>query len=138
MPSQARLCHQLIFTLRRFLWHSFTTNLGYFYAKGASKSRVNAMSWNTTYDDITDTVQNDAKRLNMACQQRFGVSGLMFRVIKFLFYICVLAFTVSLIEIVGVNSMIAIAVAVTLISGPEGVELYLIRQDVLPKRDTSE
>lgn len=96
------------------------------------------MSWNTTYDDITSTVQKDAKRLNTACQQRFGVSALMFRAIKFLFYICVLAFTVYLIEFVGINSMIAIAVAVTLISGPEGVELYLIREDVLPERDTFE
>ena len=59
----------------------------------------------------------------------------MFRVVKFMFYMATLAFTVYLIELVELEPLLAIAVAVLLISGPEALELYLIRADILAEQD---
>lgn len=51
----------------------------------------------------------------------------MFRTAKFLFYICTLASMAFLVES-GVDPFNAMLFAVVLISGPEGVEAFLVRQ----------
>ena len=89
----------------------------------------------TDRGQITRTLRRDNNQLNAACRRRWGVSALMFRVAKFVFYMTTLAFTVYLIELVEVDPLLAIGVAVVLISGPEALELYLIRADILPEQD---
>lgn len=52
----------------------------------------------------------------------------MFRTAKFVYYIVTLSVTVYLIQYAAVDPMIAMAFAVFLISGPEGLETWLIYQ----------
>ena len=85
----------------------------------------------TTRSQITRTLRRDNNQLNAACRRRWGVSAFMFRALKFIFYIATLAFTVYLIELVELEPLLAVGVAVLLISGPEAFELYLIHADVL-------
>ena len=89
----------------------------------------------TDRGQITRSLRRDNNQLNAACRRRWGVSAFMFRVVKFLFYIVTLAFTVYLIELVDIEPLLAIGVAVLLISGPEALELYLIRADILAEQD---
>jgi len=58
----------------------------------------------------------------------------MWRTAKFLFYSLAILFTVYLIEMTTVSTLVAIGVAILLINGPEGVETWLVRQDILDKR----
>lgn len=67
------------------------------------------------------------KYLDAGCRQH-GVTALMFRTAKFLFYIVTLAVTVYLIESASVEPTLAMAFAIMLISGPEAVETWLIHQ----------
>lgn len=80
-------------------------------------------------------VRNDAVYLDVACRRRWGVGVTMFRALKYAFYIAVLVFTVYLIEATPVSALVATAVGVLLISGPEGLELYLVREGYLAERD---
>jgi len=61
------------------------------------------------------------------------LTAVMFRAAKFLFQIAVLAFTVWLVEFVGVSWEVAVSLAVLFISGPEGLEAWLVRQGVLDR-----
>lgn len=55
----------------------------------------------------------------------------MFRTVKFLFYITTLIFTGWLVELQNVTPFLAMVFAALLITGPEGLEAYLIRQGVI-------
>jgi len=78
---------------------------------------------------LSAELRSDAKHLDNACQAHFGVTGTVFRAVKFLFYIATIVFTVYLIEFTPASWTVAVAVAVLFISGPEGLETYLMRQD---------
>ena len=92
----------------------------------------------TILPHISRELQHDATKLNAACQSRWGISATMFRTVKFLFYIVTLAFSAYLIQFVGVNALLVMGFAAMLITGPEGVEALLIRQDVLADPDSEE
>lgn len=62
----------------------------------------------------------------------------MFRTVKYVFYIITLAMTVWLIEYGYVDPLLALGFAALLITGPEGLEAYLIRQDVLAEPEPPE
>jgi len=79
-------------------------------------------------DSWRSEVRRDAVYLDVACRTRWGVGVTMFRTAKYLFYVAVLLFTTYLIEATPMTTFVAVAVGVTLISGPEGLELYLVRQ----------
>jgi len=51
----------------------------------------------------------------------------MFRTAKYIFYMAVLVFTGYLIEFAGVEPFLAMLFAALLISGPEGVEAFLVK-----------
>jgi len=80
-------------------------------------------------------LERDAKQLDAACRHYFGVGIRMFRTAKFLFYMSTLAFSGYLIEVAGVHSLLVMAFAALLITGPEGVEAFLVRQDVIADPD---
>ena len=80
---------------------------------------------------LTRELRTDAAQLDAACRSRWGISGVMFRAVKFLFYIVTLLFSGYLIEVAEVEPFLAMTFAALLITGPEGVEAYLIRQGVI-------
>jgi hypothetical protein len=86
-------------------------------------------------DDLTTELRIDAAQLDDACQRYFGVSGAMFRTAKFVFYIATLLFSAYLIEVASVTPILAMGFAALLITGPEGLEAYLIRQGVIDNRE---
>ena len=51
----------------------------------------------------------------------------MFRTAKYVFYMIVLAFAAYLIQYAGVEPFLAMAFAALLITGPEGLEQWLIK-----------
>ena len=84
---------------------------------------------------FADELRRDAVSLDRATHRYFGVSALMFRTVKFLFYIATLAFSGYLIELAGIEPLLAMSFAALLITGPEGLEAYLVRQGVLEDRN---
>lgn len=85
--------------------------------------------------DWVHDVRTDAEKLDNECRRRWGITIGMFRTAKFLFHIATLLFAVYLIEYTPLTTMVAVAVAILLISGPEGLEAYLVRQGVLKAAD---
>lgn len=65
--------------------------------------------------------------LEAGCQS-VGVTATMFRTAKFVYYIATLATTIWLIQYGGVEPTLSMAFAVLLISGPEGLETWLIHK----------
>ena len=59
----------------------------------------------------------------------------MFRTAKYVFYMIVLAFAAYLIQYAGVEPFLAMAFAALLITGPEGLEQWLIKSGQI---DTNE
>jgi len=59
----------------------------------------------------------------------------MFRTVKFLFYMAALVFSAYLIEFAGVDPFLAMLFAALLISGPEGVEAFLVKTGQLDTDD---
>jgi len=62
----------------------------------------------------------------------------MFKTVKFIFYIAVLVFSGFLIETTTVSATLVLLFTALLISGPEGVEMLLIRQGVVDDSDSDE
>lgn len=98
--------------------------------------RINAMSGSTPdrqsgIERLHRDVQTEFDRLDTGCRTRLGVTAPMFRTAKFLFHTAVLVFAGYLIGFVGVPWEVAVTVSVLFIAGPEGLELYLVRQGVL-------
>ena len=58
----------------------------------------------------------------------------MFRTAKFAFYIVALAFSGYLIEFAGVDPFWSMAFAALLITGPEGLETWLLNRGAVPKQ----
>ena len=87
---------------------------------------------------LSRDLRTDAKQLDAACRHTLGVSATVFRATKFLFHIATLLFAVYLIEATPISTAVAVGVAILLITGPEGLETYLIRQDILPDPDQRE
>jgi hypothetical protein len=83
---------------------------------------------------MRDQLRTDLEHLDAGCR-RHGLTVTMFRTAKYLFHVAVLLFTVYLIEIAGVEPVVATGAAVVLIAGPEGVEAWLVRQGVLAEAD---
>ena len=84
---------------------------------------------------LTTDLRTDAAQLDNACRSYLGISGTMFRTAKFVFYIVTLLFSGYLIEVASVQPFTAMLFAAVLITGPEGVEAYLIRQGVIDGPD---
>jgi len=72
-------------------------------------------------------LEADARALDVGCQTTIGVTGTMYRTAKYLFYIATLAMTTYLIQYAGVEPTLAMAFAALLITGPEGLEAWLIK-----------
>jgi len=90
------------------------------------------MSGSITFDtDLRREWRRNTQRLDTVCRQRLGISIGMFRTFKFLFYLAVIGFAGYLTEFQGVEPLITMAFTALLISGPEGVEAFLVRQDVI-------
>ena len=81
------------------------------------------MSGRTLYSEL----EADARALDVGCQTRLGVTGTIYRTAKYVFYIATLAMTTYLIQYAGVEPFIAMAFAALLITGPEGLEAWLIK-----------
>lgn len=94
------------------------------------------MPGSTLDSSLADDLRTDFKHLDTGCHRALGVSGVVFRTAKFLFYISTLVFTGYLIEIADVEPFLAMLFAAALITGPEGLEAWLVRQGVLA--DTSD
>lgn len=60
----------------------------------------------------------------------------MFRTAKYLYYIATLCFTGYLIEVASVEPFIAMTFAALLISGPEGLEAWMVRKGHIQERST--
>ena len=73
-------------------------------------------------------------RLDTACRATWGVSAGMFRTAKFAFYIVALAFSGYLIEFAGVDPFWSMAFAALLITGPEGLETWLLNRGAIPEQ----
>lgn len=84
-----------------------------------------------------DEIRTDAASLDRECRRRYGVGISVFRTAKFLFHIITLLFAVYLIEYTPLTTAVAVGVAVLLISGPEGLEAYLVRQGFLAQSATT-
>lgn len=76
---------------------------------------------------LSSEVCHDLKALDVGCRSRWGITALMFRTAKYLFYVATLAMTAYLVEYAQVEPLLAMAFAILLISGPEGLEAWLIR-----------
>jgi hypothetical protein len=87
------------------------------------------MSGRTTrpHDQLRSEIEHNAAALERGCRRQWGVSGVMFRTAKYVFYIATLAMTTYLVEYQSVEPVIAMAFAALLITGPEGLEAWLIR-----------
>jgi hypothetical protein len=85
--------------------------------------------------ELTHILQ-DAASLDTACRNRWGVTATMFRTAKFVFYIATLVSMAFLVES-GVDPFLAMSFAALLISGPEGLEMWLVNQGAIETPDTS-
>jgi len=83
-----------------------------------------------TTDSLTDELREENRRLKRGCQS-VGLSAIMFRTVKFLFYIVTLGTTVYLIQYAGVAPTLAMGFAILLISGPEALETWLIHRGAI-------
>ena len=83
---------------------------------------------------VSDRLRHDAEALDRSTKRYLGVSAVMFRTAKFVFYIVTLLFSGYLIEMAGVDPFVAMSFAALLITGPEGLEAYLVRQGVIADR----
>jgi len=103
----------------------------------------NAMSGRkgTLFDRFRTDLTTHNRNLDVGCRKHtvrgHPLTAVMFRAAKFLFQIAVLAFTVWLVEFVGVGWEVAVSLAVLFISGPEGLEAWLVRQGVLDGHSTN-
>lgn len=106
-----------------------------------SNQRLNAMfdvptpSWTGW---IARELQENRAALDIGARGRLGVSGFMFRTVKWLFYICVIVSMGYLIEFAGVEPLIAMAFAILLISGPEALEEWLMHIGRIRSEDTED
>jgi hypothetical protein len=87
---------------------------------------------------LTDELRPEAKQLDDACRRYLGVSGAMFRTVKFVFYIATLVFSGYLIELAGVEPFLAMLFAALLIAGPEAAETMLIERGVIDEKNGQE
>jgi len=83
-------------------------------------------------------IRHDARALDNSCRRHWGISAIMFKTVKFIFYIAVLVFSGFLIETTTVSATLVLLFTALLISGPEGVEMLLIRQGVVDDSDSDE
>ena len=93
------------------------------------------MSGSTQPTPFSAEVQRDFKRLDYSCR-RHGVTARMWKTAKFVFYTTTLFVMAYLIEIASVEPFLAMAFAVLLIAGPEGLEAWLVRQGAIAERDS--
>jgi len=90
----------------------------------------------TRREYLIDELETDAKHLDRGCRSRlWGLTGTMFRTAKYLFYIATLATSTYLVEYAGVEPALVMAFAALLITGPEGLEAWLIRVGKMDTRD---
>ena len=75
-------------------------------------------------------MHSDYERLDVSCR-RHGVTGKMFKTVKFLYQIAVLAFSVYLIEYAAMTPTVALGGSIILIAGVDGLEAYLIKQGII-------
>lgn len=85
------------------------------------------MSGHQSGRSIRDELHTEHTRLDAGCRKRWGVSAHMFRTVKFIFYMVVLLFSAYLIQYADVEPFLAMAFAALLITGPEGLEQWLIK-----------
>lgn len=90
------------------------------------------------HDRLRTEIETNAAALDRGCRSQWGVTAVAFRTAKYLFYITTLGMTTYLVEYQGVEPIIAMAFAALLITGPEGLEAWLIHMGKLqePTDDT--
>jgi hypothetical protein len=84
---------------------------------------------------LRSDLESEYRHLAIGCRQ-LGVTVVMFRTAKYLFNISALFFALYLVEMASLDPFTAAIVATVLISGPETLELYLVKQGIL--RESSE
>jgi len=80
-------------------------------------------------------IQRDASQLDRACKSQWGVSALMFRTVKFAFYIATLVFAGFVLETTATDPFVVLAFVALLITGPEGFETWLVNQGRVPEHN---
>lgn len=88
--------------------------------------------------DPARKIRRDARSLDNSTRRRLGVSAIVFKTVKFVFYIAVLMFSAFIIESTPVNATFVLLFTALLISGPEGVEMLLIHQGTVNDPDSDE
>jgi len=88
--------------------------------------------------NVSRDLYRDVQSLNRSCRRRWGVNAIVFKTVKFVFYIAVLAFSAFVIESTPANATFVMLFATLLITGPEGVEMLLIRQGVANDPDNDD
>jgi len=83
-----------------------------------------------TTDSLIKELRRENRQLERGCQT-IGLTAIMFRTFKFVFYIAVLGVTVYLIQYAAVAPTLAMAFAILLISGPEALETWLIHRGAI-------
>lgn len=84
---------------------------------------------------LSHRLLRDVEALERSTQRYFGVSAIMFRSIKFVFYITTLLFSGYLIEVAGVEPFLSMLFAALVITGPEGLEVWLVQRGVIEDED---
>ena len=81
------------------------------------------------FDRFEGNLKREYQLLDAGCQ-RYGISAIMFRTAKFVFFIVALLFSAYLID-QGADPYLAAVTAILLISGPEGLETWLVHRGVI-------
>lgn len=76
---------------------------------------------------LTTEIREYRSQLDAACQQKWGVSGGVYRTFDRLYNMLVIIFTGYVMEFQGVEPIIAMGFAVILIAGWEGFTEYLLQ-----------
>jgi len=91
----------------------------------------------THIQHFTAELQTYRSQLDAGTRKCLGVSGRMYRALDRLFNILVLAVTVYFVQYTEVAPVLAMAFAVVLIAGAEGLQSFLIDTAEVDRRETN-
>jgi len=81
------------------------------------------------HSNLRDSLRKHNHRVDHACHAKLGIGIVTWRSIKYVFQICVLGFTLYLLEYQTVEPILAMIFVGVLISGPDIFEWWLVRED---------
>lgn len=89
------------------------------------------------FKQLKDELHANYCNLDAGCRQ-YGVTATMFKNGKYLFYICALAFSTYLVEYAAVEPIIVMGFLALVISGPEGLETWLMNQGKIERNGSDD